>query len=307
MEEENINSVEPENVEVSSTETNSEVNTPVEPSVSDETAGTPQKDLPETGTGAETKTNTLSDKTDLEKATFSFHKQFSKQKSKYEKMLAERDEQIKSFAERLERLENPDKYRPKYRDDFKTDDEFINHLVQKKFEEQWKSTLDAYEKEAKEKQEQEDLISSYKTRADESVKKFFPTEEAEKDYHEKIQDALEKGLGEVIDEDPDLAQYIIMSPNSAKIMYELATNIDAVRDLFENTTPMDKQFKIRALEQKLISTPAPVAPVVEAPVVEDKTKETPKPIGRPGVEKQSNGIDQIFNSSKSILEYLDKF
>lgn len=248
--------------------------------------------------------NTLSDKTDLEKATFSFHKQFSKQKSKYEKMLAERDEQIKSFAERLERLENPDKYRPKYRDDFKTDDEFINHLVQKKFEEQWKSTLDAYEKEAKEKQEQEDLISSYKTRADESVKKFFPTEEAEKDYHEKIQDALEKGLGEVIDEDPDLAQYIIMSPNSAKIMYELATNIDAVRDLFENTTPMDKQFKIRALEQKLISTPAPV---VEAPVVEDKTKETPKPIGRPGVEKQSNGIDQIFNSSKSILEYLDKF
>lgn len=254
------------------------------------------------------KKNVLSEKTDLEKAQYAFHKQLSKQKAKYEQQIAEAQKRFEDIASRLERLENPDKYREKYRDDFKTDDEYINHLVQQKFEAQWKQTLEEYEKQEKERQEQEEIINTYKSRADESIKKFFPTEEAQKDYHEKVQEALDKGLGDVIDEDEDLANYIMMSPNGAKIMYELATNIDAVKDLFENTSKWDKQFKIRALEQRLMTAPAPVQPTVTTPEVEKKeevVKKETKPIGRPGTG-ESHSLNDVFSNDDAILNYLRK-
>lgn len=254
------------------------------------------------------KKNVLSEKTDLEKAQYAFHKQLSKQKAKYEQQIAEAQKRFEDIASRLERLENPDKYREKYRDDFKTDDEYINHLVQQKFEAQWKQTLEEYEKQEKERQEQEEIINTYKSRADESIKKFFPTEEAQKDYHEKVQEALDKGLGDVIDEDEDLANYIMMSPNGAKIMYELATNIDAVKDLFENTSKWDKQFKIRALEQRLMTAPAPVQPTVTTPQVEKKeevVKKETKPIGRPGTG-ESHSLNDVFSNDDAILNYLRK-
>lgn len=254
------------------------------------------------------KKDILSEKTDLEKAQYSFHKQLSKQKAKYEQQIAEAQKRYDDIASRLERLENPDKYREKYRDDFKTDDEYINHLVQQKFEAQWKQTLEEYEKQEKERQEQEEIINTYRSRADESIKKFFPTEEAQKDYHEKVQEALDKGLGDVIDEDEDLAQYIMMSPNGAKIMYELATNIDAVKDLFENTSKWDKQFKIRALEQKLMTAPAPIQPPVTTPEVEKKeevVKKETKPIGRPGTG-ESHSLNDVFSNDDAILNYLRK-
>lgn len=254
------------------------------------------------------KKDILSEKTDLEKAQYSFHKQLSKQKAKYEQQIAEAQKRYDDIASRLERLENPDKYREKYRDDFKTDDEYINHLVQQKFEAQWKQTLEEYEKQEKERQEQEEIINTYRSRADESIKKFFPTEEAQKDYHEKVQEALDKGLGDVIDEDEDLANYIMMSPNGAKIMYELATNIDAVKDLFENTSKWDKQFKIRALEQKLMTAPAPIQPTVTTPQVEKKeevVKKETKPIGRPGTG-ESHSLNDVFSNDDAILNYLRK-
>ena len=254
------------------------------------------------------KKDILSEKTDLEKAQYSFHKQLSKQKAKYEQQIAEAQKRYDDIASRLERLENPDKYREKYRDDFKTDDEYINHLVQQKFEAQWKQTLEEYERQEKERQEQEEIINTYRSRADESIKKFFPTEEAQKDYHEKVQEALDKGLGDVIDEDEDLANYIMMSPNGAKIMYELATNIDAVKDLFENTSKWDKQFKIRALEQKLMTAPAPIQPPVTTPEVAKKdevVKKETKPIGRPGTG-ESHSLNDVFSNDDAILNYLRK-
>lgn len=314
MEEENkeVENVVVEN-EVSSTETPAAEVNPVEtPKSADDTNGNPLNVKPETGMVGESKKDILSEKTDLEKAQYSFHKQLSKQKAKYEQQIAEAQKRYEDIASRLEKLENPDKYREKYRDDFKTDDEYINHLVQQKFESQWKQTLEEYEKQEKEKQEQEEIINTYKSRADESVKKFFPTEEAQKDYHEKVQEALDKGLGDVIDEDEDLAQYIMMSPNGAKIMYELATNIDAVKDLFENTSKWDKQFKIRALEQKLMTAPTPVQPTVAtpnitSPEVEKKevVKKETKPIGRPGTG-ESHSLNDVFSNDDAILSYLRK-
>lgn len=306
MEEENIENL----------ENNSNVSAAVENSPEDQPAkvenvaenSQPLENKADEKVVGESKKDILSEKTELEKAQYAFHKQFSKQKAKYEQQIAEAQKRYDDIASRLERLENPDKYREKYRDDFKTDDEYINHLVQQKFEAQWKQTLEEYEKQEKERQEQEEIINTYKSRADESIKKFFPTEEAQKDYHEKVQEALDKGLGDVIDEDEDLAQYIMMSPNGAKIMYELATNIDAVKDLFENTSKWDKQFKIRALEQKLMTAPAPVQPTVTTPQVEKKeevVKKETKPIGRPGTG-ESHSLNDVFSNDDAILNYLRK-
>lgn len=242
-----------------------------------------------------------------DRMVYSFKKQLGKQKFKYEKLLAERDEQIKSFAERLEKLENPDKYRQKYRDDFKTDDEFINHLVEERFNAKWQDALQEYKKQEDERQQREETEKQYRERADENVKRLFTTDEAVADYHAKINDALDKGLGELIDSDKDLAQYIVMSPMGPKIMYELATNVDAVRELFEDaTSPLDRQFRVRALEQRLSVAPPVVEtkPTQSAPAAQP-AQEPPKAVGKPGVG--SGTSKSIFDSNDAIIEYLRKF
>lgn len=241
--------------------------------------------------------------TDLEKAQYSFHKQFSKQKAKYEKQIAERDEQLKQFAERLEKLENPDKYRPKYRDDFKTDDEFINHLVEERFNAQWQKTLQEYQKQEAERQQREETEKQYREHADENAKRLFTTEESLADYREKVNDAIEAGLGKLIESDMDLAHYIILSPMGPKIMYELATNDDSVAALFgDGVTPIMRQFKIREMESKLAAAPVAPAPApTPAPTAVQPIK--PAVVGQPG---KTTGTAQrdIFHDKDAMREFL---
>lgn len=243
--------------------------------------------------------------TDLEKAQYSFHKQFSKQKAKYEKQIAERDEQLKQFAERLEKLENPDKYRPKYRDDFKTDDEFINHLVEQRFNAQWEKTLQEYQKQETERQQREETEKQYRAHADENAKRLFTTEESLADYHEKVNEAIDAGLGNLIESDMDLAHYIILSPIGPKIMYELATNDSAVEALFgQGVTPIARQFKIREMESKLAAQPAP-APVAPAQATVQTQTPPVKPavVGQPGKTTGAPPRD-IFHDKEAMREFL---
>ena len=68
--------------------------------------------------------------TELERAQYSFHKQFAKQNKKHAEELAEMKKLVESLKDQIK---NPDKYRPKYRDDFNTADEYIDYRSEQKF------------------------------------------------------------------------------------------------------------------------------------------------------------------------------
>lgn len=238
--------------------------------------------------------------TDLEKAQYSFRKQFARQRQKYESQI---DDMRKAFEERLDRLEHPEKYAPKLRDDFKTDDEFINHLVEQKFQKMLMDSNNAYEKQQKEQAERDEITSEYRNRVEENVKVLYPTDAEQQEYRKVVQEALDEGLGELIEKDNELAQYIMLSPMGPSIMYKLATDNTAVDNLFNHTTPMSRQFKIRELETSLKAEFEQKKLQANSQVVSTQPKEAPKVVGKPGV--QTTAKKNIWEDDDALEAYLD--
>lgn len=235
--------------------------------------------------------------TELEQATYSFKKQLGKQKAKYERQIADMQ---KAWEERFDKLEHPEKYAPKTRADFETDDDFINHLVDDKVQAILQQKLAEYQKQEEETKAQTELESKYKTRVTDNVAKLYPDEQMRKEYQSAVDEALKDGLGDVLEQDSDLCQYIMLSPMGPKIMYELATNIQSVDELFgEGVTPIMRQFKIREMESRLAAQPAPV--VTPAPTAVQPIK--PAVVGQPG---KTTGTAQrdIFHDKDAMREFL---
>jgi hypothetical protein len=266
-------------------ETTTEVNT--EPGVAaDETASST---VSEENVNTDEKANQgHREYTPEERASYSFRKQLNKQKAKYEGQYNNLQAQYNELLERLNRLENPDKYAPLNRGQFQDDDSYIDALVQQRFDNMWNQRMQEAQQRYQEQAQQDQEVHAYKSRQDENVKKLFKTPEAEKQYRETIGIALQNGLGDLIDSDKEIAQYIMRSDMGPKILYEMAMKPDIVSEMFsDNVTPMDRQFKIRELENNLrasMVTPAPV-------------------IGKPGIKSQASA-GSIFDSDESILNYL---
>lgn len=223
-----------------------------------------------------------------ERASYSFRKQLNKQKAKYEGQYNNLQAQYNELLERLNRLENPDMYAPLNRGQFQDDDSYIDALVQQRFDNMWNQRLQEAHKRYQEQAQQDQEVQAYKSRQDGNVKKLFKTPEAEKQYREAIGIALQNGLGDLIDSDKEIAQYIMRSDMGPKILYEMAMKPDIVSEMFsDNVTPMDRQFKIRELENNLRASMVTQAPV----------------IGKPGVKSQASA-GSIFDSDDSILNYL---
>ena len=224
-----------------------------------------------------------------EQAAYSFRKQLGKQRAKYEDQYSQLQQQYNALLERLDRLENPDKYAPLNRGQFQDDDSYIDALVQQRFDNMWNQKLYEAQQRYSEQAKQDQEVQAYKTRQDGNVKKLFKTPEAEQQYRQAISTALQNGLGELIDSDKDVAQYIMRSDLGPKILYEFATNPKEVEKMFsEDVTEMDRQFMIRDLENRLRS---------------EITKPAMPVIGKPGVQAEAKP-GSIFDSDDSILNYL---
>ena len=231
-----------------------------------------------------------SERSKLEQASYSFRKQLAKNKQKYETRYNDLQSQYNDLLARLDKLEHPEKYQPLNRAQFETDDDYINKLVEERFNNVWQAKLEEAKKQYETENKQNEEINAYRTRADENVKKLFKTPESEKQYRDTIAKALNDGLGELVDTDKEVAMYIMRSDLGPKILYEMATNPKIVEDMFgDGVTEMDRQFKIRDLENKLrTAMVTPAAPV----------------IGKPGINQAQPNRGSIFESDDSILEYL---
>lgn len=224
-----------------------------------------------------------------QKMQYSFRRQLGKQKAKYEGQYSQLQTQYNELLDRLDRLEHPEKYQPLNRGQFKDDDSYIDALVQQRFDNMWNQKLQEAQQKYSEQAKQDQEVQAYKARQDDNVKKLFKTPEAEQQYRQAIGTALQNGLGELIDSDKDVAQYIMRSDLGPKILYEFATNPQEVEKMFnEGVTEMDRQFMIRDLENRLRS---------------EITKPAMPVIGKPGVQAEAKP-GSIFDSDDSILAYL---
>lgn len=242
--------------------------------------------------------------TDLEKAQYSFHKQFSRQKAKYEQEIANlRAEFDKRLAEEIDKVKNPAKYAPKTRADFQYDDDYVKYLANEQVNAILEAKMAEYQKQYEEEQHQAQVDEEYRNMLDKTVKSIYNTPESEKDWREKVGEGMKAGLGAMIDSDQDLSNYIIFSPIGPKIMYELATNKKTVQDIFTigmtpdghaiPRSPGDRMRKMEELAERLSRTD----------INNNRTNVQPvKPIGRPGINKEVK--KDIFSDPKALLDMM---
>lgn len=235
-----------------------------------------------------------------EQMTYSFKRQLAKQRSKYEKQIADLQKQ---WEERFDKLENPAKYAPKTRKDFEYDDDYVKYLANEQVNAALEAKIAEYTKQQEEEQRQAQVDEEYRNMLDKTVKSIYNTPEAEKDWREKVGEGMKAGLGSLIDGDQDLTNYIIFSPIGPKIMYELATNKKIVQDIFTigmtpdgraiPRSPGDRMRKMEELAERLSRTDINNIRTNVQPV---------KPIGRPGINKEVK--KDIFSDPKALLDMM---
>ena len=251
--------------------------------------------------------------TDLEKAQYSFHKQFARQKAKHEQEIANlRAEFDKRLAEEIDKVKNPAKYAPKTRKDFEYDDDYVKYLANEQVNAALEAKIAEYQKQQEEEQRQAQVDAEYRNMLDKTVKSIYNTPELEKDWREKVGEGMKAGLGSLIDGDNDLSNYIIFSPIGPKIMYELATNKKTVQDIFTigmtpdghaiPRSPVDRMRKMEELAERLSRTDINNN-TNRSEVLQTRTNVQPvKPIGRPGINKEVK--KDIFSDPKALLDMM---
>ena len=251
------------------------------------------------------KTNNTHQYTDLERAQYSFHKQFARQKAKHEQEIANlRAEFDKRLAEEIDKVKHPEKYAPKTRKDFKYDDDYVKYLANEEVNAALEAKIAEYQKKQEEEQRQSQINAEYRNMLEKNVKSIYNTPEAEADWRSKVGESMKAGLGKLIDSDEDLSNYIVFSPIGPKIMYELATNNKTTKEIFTlgmtpdghpiMRSPSDRMRKIEELSERL-SKPT---------INNNRTNinQPVKPIGRPGINKEIK--KDVFSDPKALLDMM---
>jgi len=223
---------------------------------------------------------------DMQKAEYSFRKQLGKQKSRYESQLAEQRKAYEDLQSRLERLENPDKYKTKLRDSFQTDDEYIDYIVQQRMD----KILDEQNRRNLIEREQEAMDEEFHANIDRNIASTFKTESEKQDYYNTVKAAFDRGLEELMDQEKNVADYIMKSPTGPRLLYELAKDPGKVKQIYSQRDPMSRLFELKMIERDLVSKPIQQSPNLQ------------KPIGKPGISK--NDTADLFASKDELRSFI---
>lgn len=219
---------------------------------------------------------------------YSLKRQLGKSKDRYESQLNDSNKRFDEVMKRLGALENPEK--PLRREDFKTDDEFIDKLIDAGVEKRWAAKeaqmREEYERYAKEQQEE----MEQRKELDEGISKWWPSQEERQRYVNAVQDAYNEGLKDLLEQEQNVLNYLFQTPNQSLVLYKLATDKKAVTDIFSIKNPLMRLMAVRDLENELVRerntpttkptpTPAPQVAPTHAP---QQVNNLAKPVGKPG-------------------------
>ena len=229
--------------------------------------------------------------TDLEKAQYSFHKQFARQQKKFDKQIAE----MKAFYENQlnERLPKP---APKTRADFPYDDDYVKYLVGEQMNAFMNQKMEEYNRqmEAQQKLAQEEQM--LREKAERNIARMFPDETERNAWKSTVKEAINGGLGTKLDaeENKEIANFILYSPIGPKALYELATNKELADEILdEDLTTQEKKYMLDELVYNVMAKPNQIVNTNPQPV------QTPKAVGRPGVNVSP--IKKPWDSKEGLL------
>lgn len=280
----------------------------------DEGGGEPPADGDATGDGVpEPKPKGDIPPDPVKRAEFAFRRQLSKQKEKHEKELADRDAKLAAMQKQIDEMKKAmaPKEPVKTRTDFDNDDDYINYLTDMRV----KAALADFEgknaqKEA-ERQENERKAAAEQAELRErqeawlgNVKEAFGGDKERSDkFLERVAYANGHGLGQVLDNCPVAADYLINDPMGPLVFEKLLNDRATFEQVFDprRTNPMAVYHELRVVEDEIrraaaggAAAPAP-APASAVPKM-----------GRPG--RQAGGASlassDMFDDPKALRKWL---
>ena len=160
-----------------------------------------------------------SDFTPQERAEHAFKRQLAKQREKYEAQLKEQADKFADMQKQLDELKKSTAPKPatKTREDFQTDDEYIDYLVKKRYDAEMEKTnadraeeeRKRSEEEAQRKQQEQELQQQQQTWIDNVSNAFNGDEKRKSDFFKRVQYCQQRGLGEILDKVPVAADFLM--------------------------------------------------------------------------------------------------
>ena len=247
---------------------------------------------------------------DWDKMVYSFKRQMGKQKDSYESKLSNYDKRFTDFESRLNKITNPEK--PLRREDFGSDDEFIEKLIDSGVEKRW-AEREAKMREEYEKYEAERKAQEEQARElEEGIAKWYPDEAKRKEWYDTVSRAYGEGLQELLEKEQNVMNYLYQTPNQSLILYKLSTDPQAVQTIFSIKNPLMRLMAVRDMENELVRernnptpAPAPQAPQNETPApTQPPVNNLAKAVGKPGAQVEAT--PDVTDSVEGLRDLLRK-
>lgn len=246
----------------------------------------------------------------FQRAEFSFRRQLGKQKDKYEESLKARDEKIKELEKKLADIDKrtAPKEPLKTRDDFKNDpsgdeayirylaDQRVKELMAERDEANAKKDAEREEQEKKRK-EQEAEIAEQQQQWLNHVQECFgsETERAQK-FLSKIQYANSRGLGEILDNCPTAADFLMHDKSGPKVFEKVLDDAKTFHRVFDSMNPMAVYFELRSLAKEMSDAPQQQATQPKASGVAH--------LGKPGKQGGTGTAPDIFSDAAAMRDFI---
>ena len=249
----------------------------------------------------------------MKRAEYSFRRQLDKNNKKHADELAARDKENAELKARLAEIEkklDPQNV-PKTRKDFESDDDYIDYLTQRRVnailaerdaEAKKKADADA---ETKRKQKEIDDEASEQQRVwMENVHAAFNDEKREQEFYAKVQYCSQRGLGQILDECPAAADFLMNHPHGPRVMEKVLNDQQTFRDVFgdgsRRVSQLDVYYALRRVDERMDEAPA--APANPAP-----TKPTMPHLGKPGKQAGGGVKPDIYSDPDEMRAFVRRF
>ena len=247
----------------------------------------------------------LSKLTKEQKAEHAFQRQLGKMKEKHkaeldeqrESMRKEFQQQLDEFKKSFQKTEEP----VKKRDDFESDDEYIDYLTQRGVDKRM-AQIDADNAKARAEQEAKDKAEAEAAEQQKQVAEYFNTNakqtfgEGYAEFESRVQKGVANGLADVLDEAPAVRDYIFSNPNGPAVLNEMLQNKDSfVRVMRLAANPMDAVIECHELARELASRVAEPAPA-PAPKMPS--------IGKPGAGGSTRTAPDMYHDDASLIDFV---
>lgn len=275
---------------------------------SEEPAGQEQEPEPkqETETKPEPKPD-LSTLTKEEKANHAFQRQLAKQKAKYENSI---DDLKKSFQTQFDDLKKQMQTRneepAKTRNDFDTDDEYIQYLASSKVDSimaqrDADAAKAAEERAAKERAEAEEAESQRQI-ADQfnaNARQYFGDNYGE--FEARVKKGVANGLADVLDGAPAVRDYIFSNPHGPAVLDAMLNSKETfVRIMSQGTNPITSVIECHELARELDANKSK-----ELPPVETVARRMPS-LGKPGAGAAPSTAPDMYSDDTSLIDFVRK-